>query len=149
MMLGMTAGNGWVYCGAPALLLLGVSLVPYGKSLLSSVARRRSLAAADGALQLQDRLQTADEFLQASQRTPFMEAALIDAAEHARGATELCVAPTRHARGATFIEQMGPLFAAVILVGAIVCSDGVAVERSGELEEFARSQPTTTNSTNI
>ncbi|MFK7849685.1 MAG: hypothetical protein AB8D78_01805 [Akkermansiaceae bacterium] len=69
---------GWAaaLCPLPALVYLGYHAVRIWKARPS---RRESLAVYDEALGLKDRLQTADEFLSATERSNFMEAAIDDA----------------------------------------------------------------------
>jgi hypothetical protein len=54
-------------------------LVRWGIAASSRISRRSALYVVDRELGLADRLQTADEFLELQARTPFMEAALLDA----------------------------------------------------------------------
>ncbi len=68
---------GWLLAISPlpTLLWLGWHL---GRAWLYRPTRRQGLALFDERLELQDRLQTADEFLVRDVRTPFMDAAVLD-----------------------------------------------------------------------
>lgn len=82
--LGWIVGQPWklpvglfiFLCPFPPLLYLGYHFVPLWQKQPS---RREGLAVFDEALDLKDRLQTADEFLTVTKPTPFMEAAIEDA----------------------------------------------------------------------
>lgn len=119
-MAGGGHGDGYFYCALPAGIILLLSGRPLFAAWSSAISRRRSLSAADRALRLEDRLQTADEFLAVENPTPFMEAALVDASEFAQRVTDFHLEAPRRTRAATFPEQMGLLMACVLLVAAIV-----------------------------
>ena len=82
--LGWVVGQPWklpvglfiAICPLPPLLYLGYYFV---KLWQKQPSRREGLAVFDEALDLKDRLQTADEFLTVADPTPFMEAAIEDA----------------------------------------------------------------------
>lgn len=71
---------------SPWVLALGSCALPLlwwaarlGREAVRGIDRREALATVDRALDLRDRLQSADEFLGASEPTPFMRAAIEDA----------------------------------------------------------------------
>ncbi|QTN32049.1 hypothetical protein HZ994_06795 [Akkermansiaceae bacterium] len=84
IMFGWILGKPWkpsmglmaFLCPLPPLLYLGYHAI---RLCRKRPERREGLAVFDEALDLKDRLQTADEFLAAPKRTPFMEAAIADA----------------------------------------------------------------------
>lgn len=83
--LGWVAGRPWklptvwtvLLCPLPTLLYLGATFLQLWQK---QPRRREGLAVFDETLDLKDRLQTADEFLSRPEQTPFMEAAIEDAA---------------------------------------------------------------------
>jgi hypothetical protein len=84
IVLGWMVGQPWkppmglvaLLCPLPSLLDLGHHCVRLWKQ---QPGRREGLAVYDEALDLKDRLQTADEFLAAADPSPFMQAAITDA----------------------------------------------------------------------
>ncbi|MCA8962061.1 MAG: hypothetical protein KDC38_16155 [Planctomycetes bacterium] len=77
------------------------------------IERRAALALADRELKLSDRLATADDFLGRAERTPFEQAAIEDAAEHAERATHASWEGPRSPMGA--IRRRTWLFASIAL----------------------------------